>query len=144
MFAAIRNFDDDLPTGQISTDQTGRFPILSNRGNQYIMVMYAYDHNAILVEPMKNKCTTDIIATSTILHDRLYRAGITPLYQKLDNETPVAFKNASRILVLTTSWYLLTSIDAILLKGLSGPLRITSSRVFPVPTLTFQCKHGAD
>ena len=90
-FAAIRNLDDDLPTGQISTDQTGRFPILSNRGNQYIMIIYAYDPNDILVEPMKNKYTTEIIAKFTILHDRLCRAGIKQLYQKLDNEAPAAF-----------------------------------------------------
>ena len=90
VFATIRNLDDDLPTGQISTDQTGGFPILSNRGNQYIMVMYAYDLNAILVEPMKNK--SKIIEKITILHDRLCRTGIKPLYQKLDNEAPAAFK----------------------------------------------------
>ena len=92
VFAAIRNLDDDLLTGQISTDQTGRFPILSNKGSQYIMVMYAYDPNATLVAPMKNKSTTEIIAAFTILHDRLCHAGIKPLYQKLDNEAPATFK----------------------------------------------------
>ena len=92
VFAAIRNLEDDFPTGQISTDQTGRFPILSNRGNQYIMGMYAYDSNAILIEPMKNKSITEIIAKFTILHDRLCRADIKALYQKLDNEAPAVFK----------------------------------------------------
>ena len=46
----------------------GRFPILSNRGNQYIMDTYGYDSNAILVELMKNKLTTEIIAKHPILH----------------------------------------------------------------------------
>jgi hypothetical protein len=36
------------PTCQIYTDLRGRFPIRSNRGNQYIFVLYDYDSNAIL------------------------------------------------------------------------------------------------
>jgi hypothetical protein len=44
------------PTGQIYTDLPGGFPIKSNRGSQYIFVLYDFDINAILVEPMKN-CT---------------------------------------------------------------------------------------
>ena len=95
VFAAIRNLNDDLPTDQISTDQTGGFPIFFNRGNQYIMVMYAYDPNAILVEPMKNKSTIEIIAKFTKLHDRLCRVSIKPLYQKLNNEAPAALKTRS-------------------------------------------------
>ena len=80
VFTAIWNLDEDLSIGKISTDQTGRFPALSNRGNQYIMVMYAYDPNAILVAPMKNKSTTEIIAAFTILNDRLCPAGTKLLY----------------------------------------------------------------
>ena len=36
--------------GTISTDQTGRFPIVSPKGIQYTMVLYNYDSNAILAE----------------------------------------------------------------------------------------------
>jgi hypothetical protein len=43
------------PTGQIYTDLPGRFPVSSNRGNQYIYILYDYDSNAILAEPMKNR-----------------------------------------------------------------------------------------
>ena len=32
---------------------TGAFPHKSNRGNLYVMVMYDYDSNAILAEPIK-------------------------------------------------------------------------------------------
>jgi hypothetical protein len=38
-------------TGQIYTNQTGRFPTTSCRGNKYIMILYDYDSNAILAEP---------------------------------------------------------------------------------------------
>ena len=40
----------DIPasTGQIYTDQNGRFPVQSSEGHNYIMVLYDYDSNAIL------------------------------------------------------------------------------------------------
>ena len=38
-----------MPTGKIHSDQTGRFTIQSSSGNKYMMVIYAYDPNAILV-----------------------------------------------------------------------------------------------
>lgn len=76
----------------MSTDQMGRFPILSNIGNQYIMIMNDYDSNIILAESMKIKSTAEIITKYTILYDRLCHAGIKPLYQNIDNEAPAAFK----------------------------------------------------
>ena len=50
VFATITDFDNCFPTRKISTNQTERFTILSNRGNQYIMIIYDYDSNAILIE----------------------------------------------------------------------------------------------
>ena len=41
-------------SGQIFSDQTGRFPKVSSRGNSSVMVLYDYDKNAILNEPLKN------------------------------------------------------------------------------------------
>ena len=38
--------------GKVFSDQTGRFPITSSRGNKYIMAMYDNDSNTILAEPM--------------------------------------------------------------------------------------------
>ena len=39
-------------TGEMSTDQTGRFHITSSRGSKYLMVLYNHDSNAILAEPL--------------------------------------------------------------------------------------------
>ena len=39
-------------TGVIHSDLTGWFPIQSSLGNQYILVIYNYDSNAILAEPL--------------------------------------------------------------------------------------------
>ena len=54
LFASIEN------TGKIYTDQTGRFPVTESKGNKYILLMYDYDLNAILTEPIKNRTATDI------------------------------------------------------------------------------------
>jgi hypothetical protein len=42
-------------TGQIFSDQTGRFPITSSKGNKYIMAVYNYDSNAILTAPITSR-----------------------------------------------------------------------------------------
>ena len=38
----------------IYSDATGKFTIPSFHGNRYVMVVYVYHANAILVRPMKN------------------------------------------------------------------------------------------
>jgi hypothetical protein len=38
----------------IFSDQTGKYPTTSQRGNKYIMVLVEIDSNAILVEHMKS------------------------------------------------------------------------------------------
>ena len=43
------------------SDLTRRFPYTSSRGNQYIMVAYHYDVNAILVEPIKNRNSQTLV-----------------------------------------------------------------------------------
>ena len=45
----------ELPTGNTFSDQTGKFPCISSRGFKYIFVMYDYDSNSILSEPIKNR-----------------------------------------------------------------------------------------
>ena len=39
------------PTGQIYTDQTGKFITPSSNGNNYLMIVYDYDSNHIFAEP---------------------------------------------------------------------------------------------
>ena len=40
---------------KVSIDLTAAFPHKSSRGNFYVMVMYDYDSNTILYEPIKNR-----------------------------------------------------------------------------------------
>ena len=39
---------------QIDTDLIGKFPVTYNRGNKYLFVLYDYDSNCILIQPMKS------------------------------------------------------------------------------------------
>jgi hypothetical protein len=48
-------------TGQIYSDQTGRFPITSNRGNAYLVIFYVYDANFIALVPIKNRTKEDLL-----------------------------------------------------------------------------------
>jgi hypothetical protein len=76
------------------TDQTGRFPKKSSKGNQYIMVLTESDSDAILVEPMKNRTSGEMIRTYQTLVERLRVAGIAPKEHILDNECSADFKAA--------------------------------------------------
>ena len=41
-------------SGKIATGQTGCFPVTSSKGNNYIMVAFSQDPNAILAKPLKS------------------------------------------------------------------------------------------
>ena len=80
------------PTGQVYTDQTGRFPAISSKGNKYLMILYDYDSNAILAEPMKSRHEQEMIRAYAKMHDYLTERGLKPVLQKLDNEAPKGLK----------------------------------------------------
>ncbi len=42
------------PAGQTYMDLTGKFVVASSNGNNYILIIYNYDSNAILAIPLKN------------------------------------------------------------------------------------------
>ena len=70
----------------IYSDQTGQYPVRSQRGNKYIMVLVEIDSNAILVEPMKSREDKEMIRAYDALVQRLQAAGIKPRKHVLDNE----------------------------------------------------------
>jgi hypothetical protein len=84
----------DEVTAKIYTDQTGKFPSRSSRGYQYIMVLAEVDSDAILVEPMKNRTSGEMIRAYQTIIDRLKGCGIHPKHQMLDNEISDEYKNA--------------------------------------------------
>jgi hypothetical protein len=81
-------------TGQIYTDQTGRFPISSSHGKKYIIILqYDYDSNAILAKPRKSKSEIKMVhAYTELYYDYLANRGPNPLLQELDNECPTGLQ----------------------------------------------------
>ena len=71
---------------KVYSDQTGRFPHKSSRGNQYIFTLYDYDGNTILAEPLKSRGGKVIAAAFTKFHSRLTRHGHEVKIFVLDNE----------------------------------------------------------
>ena len=47
------------------SDLTDQFPVQSYSGHQYILAIYDYDSNSILVELMKNHCDMEMIRAYT-------------------------------------------------------------------------------
>ena len=83
-------------TGQIYTDQTGRFVTPSSSGNNYILVLYDYDSNFIMPIPMKSRSAEHILAAYETGHQRLCAAGLRPQLQRLDNEASTILKQFMR------------------------------------------------
>ena len=88
--------DFHSPTGQIHTDQTGRFPVQSSCGSKYVMILYDYDSNAILAETMKSQTAQEMVRAYEKLHTYLVTRGLTPKLQRLNNEASQTLKDFMR------------------------------------------------
>ena len=80
----------------IYSNQTGRFPKTSQRGNKYIMVMVEVDSSAIVVEPMKPRTDEEMKRVYRALMTRLKRAGVVPKKHVLDNKISKSMKDMIR------------------------------------------------
>jgi hypothetical protein len=56
-----------IDAGQIYTDQTGRFPVVSSKGNRYIMILYDYDSNSILAQPIKDITAPELLKAFQVM-----------------------------------------------------------------------------
>jgi hypothetical protein len=81
-----------VDAGQLYTDQTGRFPVLSSRGNKYTMILYDYDSNVILVQPIKDRTAPELFKAFQFMEQELVARGLTPKLMKLDNEASKLLK----------------------------------------------------
>jgi hypothetical protein len=80
-------------SGQIHSDLTGRFPTTSAKGNKYILVLYDYDTNKILTEPMKSSGDQEMVRAYNKLIQELVDHGSKPCLQRLDNECSNALRS---------------------------------------------------
>jgi hypothetical protein len=81
-----------IDAGQIYTDQTGRFPVVSSKGNKYILILYDYDSNAILAQPIKDRTAPELLKAFQIMEQELVGRGLKPKLIKLDNEASKLLK----------------------------------------------------
>ena len=73
---------------EIYTDQTGRIPVTSSKGNKYILVAYHYDSNTIHAEPLNTRSGLDLTLAHQKLHRFLTNRVLRPHLYILENECP--------------------------------------------------------
>jgi hypothetical protein len=88
-FAGLIDFSE--PSYKSYSDLTGRFPLHSSHGNLYVLVLYLYDSNAILVEPLKNRSEGEQIKAYENILQRIPTEQ-QPKIHWMDNEASTALK----------------------------------------------------
>jgi hypothetical protein len=82
-----------INAGNNYTDQTGRFPVIYIKGNKYIMVLYEYDGNSILAEPIKNRTSAELLRAFQVMETKITVRGLEPKLMRLDNEASQLLKS---------------------------------------------------
>jgi hypothetical protein len=80
-------------SGQIHSDLTGGFPTTSAKCNKYVLVVYGYDTNNVLTEPMRSRGDQEMVRTYNKLIQELVDHGFRPRLQRLDNECSSALRS---------------------------------------------------
>jgi hypothetical protein len=75
-----------IDADQIYTDQTGRFSVVSSKGNKYIMILYDYDSSAILAQPIKDITAPELLKAFQFMEQELVARDLKPKLMKLYNE----------------------------------------------------------
>ena len=81
-------------SGTTYSDLTGRYPITSSRGNQYIIVCYHFDSNSIQAQVMKTRNAAEIHDNTIIMLNNLTNSGHSPSLHIMHNETSAILKQA--------------------------------------------------
>ena len=82
----------DANEGVIYSDQTGRFPVMSHEGMQYLFVAFVYNENVILIRPLRNREDSSMIECFKDVYSYLETRGCKPKLHVLDNECLRAIK----------------------------------------------------
>ena len=67
-------------TGKLCSDQTGRFPVTSIRGNKHVMILCDHDSNAILARPIKTKSAQEQLKNIQEVIKFLNDRGVHPKF----------------------------------------------------------------
>ncbi|KAL7550017.1 hypothetical protein ACHAWF_017143 [Thalassiosira exigua] len=84
---------------KLYTDDTGRFPIRSRSGKQYIMIAYHCDSGAILACPFKSRRDRHRLEAYDSIMERIKSKGFDVDLQILDNEASAEYKK-----LITDKW----------------------------------------
>ena len=76
-----------------STATSPGFLVQSNCGANYILVVYEYDSNAILVQPLRNRTAPEIKRVFQSVVHYLNARGLRPHLDTLDNEASVILRD---------------------------------------------------
>ena len=79
--------------GTTSSNQTGRFPITSNRGNACVVVFYVFNANYICLVPIKNQSKEELLRAYRKNYEWLTLRGFKPLFYKMDNKASHEVEN---------------------------------------------------
>lgn len=74
-------------TGRNHMDATGRFPVKSAQGNEYLMIFSCEDSTYLHIEPMKNRSAAEQLAAFRRGYAFYKSFGYAPTIERLDNET---------------------------------------------------------
>jgi hypothetical protein len=80
--------------GTTYSDLTGRYPITSSRGNQYIIICYDYDTNSIQAKVTKTKNAAEIRDATLAMLQTLSNHGHPPNMHIMDNEASTILKQS--------------------------------------------------
>jgi len=83
------------------SDQTGKFPIKSSRGNLYIFILYHYNTNIIHATPIPNRQAATICNAWQSTYKTLMSRGYSIQLHILDNECSAELKTAFANTTLT-------------------------------------------
>ncbi len=86
-FAALADTNENT----IYTDLTGKFPVRSHKGHQYIFVAYIYDENTILIQGMPNRVAGTQVKVLQDIYKYLVDQNIKPILHVIDNECSKTF-----------------------------------------------------
>ena len=76
----------DNINGVMYSDLTGRFPVGSYWGMQYIFIAYIYDENVTLMRPMKNKTDACMVSVFKDIYEYLKERKCKPKLHFMDNK----------------------------------------------------------
>ena len=92
----VKLLNSDQITGQNYNDMTGRFPVASVTGKNYILLMYNVDANYIHVEPMIDRSGPQYRAAYERGYEYFNDRGCPVVFEYMDNEVPLTVLNFCR------------------------------------------------